>query len=293
MTPTGQHTHIFENNAAAALLIKPFNQDSFSQIQRQYHYSILWLKKGSATLKTNCNEYELRQETMMFFSPYQPFILSSSAEIVGEFIQFQADFFCIYKHDKETNCNGLLFNNLFNPPFIFIENAGYSNEFLRLLEKIKAEMNTFDSSKQEMLVAYLKIFLIHAARLKKKQEKEHEQQPLVDNHPSVLQTFKELIEAHFREKHSPRDYALMLNITAKTLGRITKMYCNKTLTELISERIIIEAQRELYLTEKSVKQIGAEVGFDDEYHFSRYFKNATGVSPAHFREKLVAFQVII
>lgn len=92
------------------------------------------------------------------------------------------------------------------------------------------------------------------------------------------------IEAHFQREHQPGFYASILNITPKALGRITKQHFNKTLTDLIAERIVIEAKRELYLTSKPVKEIANDLGFSDEFHFSRYFKNHTDVSPQSYRD---------
>jgi AraC family transcriptional activator of pobA len=46
----------------------------------------------------------------------------------------------------------------------------------------------------------------------------------------------------------------------------------KQLSSLINKRIIIEAKGELYLTDKTVKEIACELGYEDEYCFSRFFK---------------------
>ncbi|MGB3079685.1 MAG: helix-turn-helix domain-containing protein, partial [Saprospiraceae bacterium] len=43
--------------------------------------------------------------------------------------------------------------------------------------------------------------------------------------------------------------------------------------------MVIEAKRELYLTNKTVKKIAYELGYDDEYYFSRFFKTNADVSP--------------
>jgi AraC family transcriptional regulator, transcriptional activator of pobA len=51
------------------------------------------------------------------------------------------------------------------------------------------------------------------------------------------------------------------------------------LTVLISERIIIEAKRALCLTNKALKEIAYELGFDDKYYFSRFFKTSADISP--------------
>ena len=67
-------------------------------------------------------------------------------------------------------------------------------------------------------------------------------------------------------------------------AKIAKSHFNKTLTDLIAERIIIEAKRELYLTSKSVKEIAYDLGYDDEHYFSRFFKKNADVSPQLYRE---------
>jgi len=40
----------------------------------------------------------------------------------------------------------------------------------------------------------------------------------------------------------------------------------------------------LYLTNKSVKEVAYELGYDDEYYFSRFFKKNVNISPQTYRE---------
>lgn len=70
----------------------------------------------------------------------------------------------------------------------------------------------------------------------------------------------------------------------EALLKLTKNYFKKTLTDLIAERIIIEAKRELYLTNKAVKEIAYELGYEDEHYFSRFFKTNADISPQLYRE---------
>ena len=104
--------------------------------------------------------------------------------------------------------------------------------------------------------------------------------------PFILQKLKNAIEEHFKSKHSPADYAKLLYMTPKALAKITKSHFHKTLSSLINERIIIEAKRELYLTDKTVKEIAYELGYEDEYYFSRFFKVNAEVSPQMYRENV-------
>jgi YesN/AraC family two-component response regulator len=120
--------------------------------------------------------------------------------------------------------------------------------------------------------------------LKKEQQPKEASQLDENTAPFILQNLKNFIETNFRTKHSASDYADLLNITPKALAKITKNHFNKTLTNLIAERIVIEAKRELYLTNKPVKEIAYELGYDDEHYFSRFFKNNADVSPQMYRD---------
>lgn len=73
-------------------------------------------------------------------------------------------------------------------------------------------------------------------------------------------------------------------MTPQTLNRLVRTHLGKTMTKIIRERILIHAKWELLHTLRPIKEIAAEIGFDDELYFSRLFKKATGCSPTYFRE---------
>ena len=152
-----------------------------------------------------------------------------------------------------------------------------------LCEKIGAEMKNLSLAQHDLLVAYLRIFLISLSRLKMEQQPSTAVAGKESKEHHILQKLKDAIEENFRAKHSPGDYAAMLYVTTKTLAKVSKLHYNK-LSNIINERIIIEAKRELYLTNKTVNEIAYELGYKDEYYFSRFFKVNAQVSPQKYRE---------
>jgi YesN/AraC family two-component response regulator len=267
------------------LAFKLFSFESnafFDHIQRNNYYSLIWIKSGSGVLKADFSEYQFLQNSLLSFSPYQPFMLLPEDAINGIALQFHPDFFCIHKHQQEVACNGVLFNNIYQPPFILIDEKSIKT-FEMIIEQIRTEMQNPILAQTELLVSYLKIFLITASRLKIEQDTEIQKDIVNLKEPFILQSLKNAIETYYKEKHAVSEYAKILNITPKALAKITKTHLNKNLLTLISERIIIEAKRELYLTNKSVKQIAYELGYHDEYYFSRFFKTNTDVSPQTYR----------
>ncbi len=256
---------------------------AFDHVQRNNYYSLIWITKGNGKVKADFSEYDFKESTLFAFSPYQPFMFATEEHLEGIAVQFHSDFYCIHTHQREVACNGVLFNNIYEPPYTLINDITASN-FRMLLEQMKTEMQNQALAQYELLVSYLKILLITASRLKTEQQPQ-ENQILTDlKEPFILQNLKDSIERDFKIKHSPSYYADALNISSKALAKITKTHFNKTLTELISERIVIEAKRELYLTNKSVKEIAYELGYEDEHYFSRFFKTNADVSPQMYRE---------
>jgi YesN/AraC family two-component response regulator len=259
----------------------------FDHIQRNNYYSLIWFTQGSGKVKADFSEYDFIENSLFAFSPYQPFMLSGNNSTKGFALQFHPDFFCIHRHQSEVACNGVLFNNIYNQPFVSVDEVSAST-FNMLLEQMETEMQNPALAQYELLISYLKIFLITASRLKTMQEPDAHKAVTDLKEPFILQNLKEAIEKDFKTKHTASDYAKSLNISAKALAKITKSHFNKTLTDLISERIIIEAKRELYLTNKAVKEIAYELGYQDEYYFSRFFKNNADISPQMYRDTVGA-----
>ncbi|MBI3233283.1 MAG: helix-turn-helix domain-containing protein [Bacteroidetes bacterium] len=277
-------TLVNPQNGNLAFKLFTFEDGSgFDHIQRLPYYSLIWVQKGSGKAKVDFNEFDFNENTLFSFVPYQPFMLTGNSEMKGMVLNFHPDFFCIHKHQKEVACNGLLFNNIYQRPYILVDETSV-NTFNSLIGQIKVEMQNPDLAQYELLVSYLKIFIITATRLKTAQQPEPQLASAENGQPFILQTLKDTIERDFKTKHSASDYANSLNISTKALAKITKTFFNKTLTDLIAERIIIEAKRELYLTNKTVKEIAYELGYQDEYYFSRFFKTNADISPQLYRE---------
>jgi AraC-like DNA-binding protein len=277
-------TMVNPQNGTLAFKYMEFEDNShFDHIQRNNYFSLIWVTNGSGILKADFTEYDFEENSLFAFSPYQPYMFSADTNVKGIAINFHSEFFCIYKHHKEVSSHGVLYNNIYQPPFVKVDESSAAT--LKILcEQIKTEMQNPALAQHELLVSYLKILLITAARLKTQQQPEVKEILSDNKEPFILQNLKDAIEANFRTKHSPSDYAGMLYISPKALAKITKAYFNKTLSNLINERIIIEAKRELYLTNKTVKEIAYELGYEDEYYFSRFFKINADVSPQLYRE---------
>jgi len=236
---TNKNTFTLVNPETGNLAFKLFSfedNSSFDHIQRLNYYSLIWIQKGSGKVKVDFSEYDFTENQLLAFAPYQPFMLTAQEEIEGVVIHFHPDFFCIHKHHQEVACHGVLFNNIYEPPYVTID-ASAKSTLDMILEQIKTEMQNPALAQYELLISYLKIVLITASRLKK------EQQPPADTSesttPFILQNLKNYIELHYKTKHSASDYADLLHITPKALAKIAKAHFNKTLTNLISERIII------------------------------------------------------
>ncbi len=282
------HTHTLVNPTSGELAFKLYSFESihhFDHIQRLNYYSLIWIKEGSGSATIDFNTYEYSSNYLFGFSPYQPFLFNSSGITKGIIIHFHSDFFCIHKHQKEVACNGILFNNIYQPPFVVI-NDEFNITLDWILKEMEKDIIENHIALNESILSYLKLFLINSTRLKNIQNPELP--ILAEEENFTIQKLKDYIELHFKTKHAPKDYAELLNITPKAIAKISKKYFNKTLSTLIYERIIIEAKRELYLTNKSIKEIALELGYDDEFYFSRFFKKQTNISPSIYR-KTVGF----
>lgn len=97
--------------------------------------------------------------------------------------------------------------------------------------------------------------------------------------------YRALLEANFREQRNLDFYADTLAVTRARLNAACKGRTGKTASDLLHERIVIEAKRYLVYSESSVAQVAHMTGFDDPAYFNRFFTKRVGVSPGVFRKQ--------
>jgi len=267
-----------------AFKVYAFEDDEyFSSLKKYNYFSVILVTKGKGTVTADLSEYPFDSACLMSFSLYQPFKIKSEGVFQGVMVNFHPDFFCLHKHRNEVSCNGVLFNNIYDSPVTGLA-KDETELLLSVINGLKLELQSTGIAQTEALISYLKILLINASRIKIQQQQVED--PSIAKTPVILNTLKSAIEEHFTSRHSPGEYADLLNISTAALNRVSKTHFNKTLSNLISDRIIIEAKRQLYLTDKPVKQIAYELGFNDEFYFSRFFKNHVAISPQFFRDTI-------
>lgn len=285
MMPMYTYTLIDPKTGNLAFKVVTLDQHPpFDAVQRLNYYTVILITEGNGRLKADFAHHDFSGNSLLCFSPFQPFMLDV-AECKGFVLNFHPDFFCILKHHRQVACEGVLFNNIYQPPLHLLADHD-AGKLATIIADMREELQQEALAQQDLLTSLLKIFLINASRSKAAQTEGTVLQNSAAEGPFVLQKLKDAIEAHYRREHAASAYADMLNIAPKSLAKITKSYFNKTMTEMIADRIIIEAKRELYLTSKPVKTIAYELGFNDEYHFSRFFKNKATVSPQLYRNQV-------
>jgi AraC-like DNA-binding protein len=151
-----------------------------------------------------------------------------------------------------------------------------------LVSMCVAEMNTADLIQHEMLLVLLKRLIVNVTRMARK---ESFSEPVPDDKYNLMRKFSLLVEGHFRQQHAVSYYADRLNKSPKTLSNLFAL-AGTSPSQIIQERILIEAKRLLSYSSKSAKEIAYELGFEDAAYFSAYFKKHVAQSPLEFRNDL-------
>lgn len=100
---------------------------------------------------------------------------------------------------------------------------------------------------------------------------------------AVFEGFMALIDAHFLEHWKVSQYAAALSISERALRRICRAVMGASPTEILQQRMMDEAKRQLLIAEKTISEISYELGFSDPSHFTKYFAKRSGMSPSAYR----------
>lgn len=175
---------------------------------------------------------------------------------------------------------------------------GYqSNEALHLSErertivldcfsKIEYELqHAVDKHSKMLIVSNIELFLNYCIRFYDRQFITRDKA-----HSGIMERFEKLFNEYF-ETEKPQSLGLPsvsycaneLNISANYFGDLVKKETGKSAQECIHEKLIGIAKERIFDINKSIGEIAFGLGFKYPQHFTRLFKQKTGMSPNEFR----------
>lgn len=256
-------------------------QGQVDEPHRHNYYTVIYVQEGAGHHLIDFKSYPLENHSVFFVSPGQVHQVYPSSRPKGWVITFSKEFLQHNHISEDFIAEINLFNSFEERPPIHLDEP--IRQKIDLLMPLMEEAYEIDMPHQiAALSAYLKLFLLYCNQvcvLARTQT-----QPNDSGH-LLLKTFKELVTQHFRQWHKTSDYAERMHISPRYLNQVVKSLIGQTAKEVIQEKIILNAKRELRYTGKSVKEIAFELGFEDPLYFSSFFKTCTDLSPSAFRAK--------
>ncbi|MEN0053831.1 MAG: AraC family transcriptional regulator [Mucilaginibacter sp.] len=260
--------------------LKKTNTDLLSIPIQFPEYTILFIPEGEGIYHADFGSFNFKGPVILFSTPLQLIYIEQSKPTPVSMLQFHTDFYCIEYHRTEVACNGSLFSNIHNQPFINLTEKdvqGFEHLLNDIAEEFKQEIPS-----EIVLGAYLELFLAKSSSIRAKSIDDADKPKEKDDQ---MEHFRQLLDEHYLTLHKPNDYAQLLSMSPNNFSKRSSRYFKKTPTQLIHERIVLEAKKQLHLTRQSIKEIAYALKFEDEFYFSRFFKKITKISPQAFRAK--------
>ncbi|MDR2234746.1 MAG: AraC family transcriptional regulator [Chryseobacterium sp.] len=240
--------------------------ENFHDVHRHNFFEIIWFREvyGNSRLELDFESYKLENNQICIIAPGQAFNMKLAGE-EGYAMAISREIFNEACDIESVLTGGEL------PFFLDPKNEETCSTIISLMEQ-----EYKGNSRTELLKAYLKAFCIIIG------EQINPQEPL-QNDRQRIQELIGLIEKHYIVHKETAFYAEKLTISTHHLNDIVRLLRGTTVKKMISQRLILEAKRELSFGALSVKEIAFKLGFNDASYFSRFFKKHTGQNPDCFK----------
>lgn len=246
---------------------------------RHSYQEIIWIRQGAVQHLLDDELAEYPADTVLIIPKGRIHALLPAPDCRGAAIRFTEEFLPTPSH--------LLFSQFIGRTALQLDHAQADciTSYFSLLhsEYHHADPYNLQAARHLLsaLVAKLEEFRLVDARLVP-----HD----VNSTLCIWNRFNSIIEEKFTTEHGVRYYAAELGVSPRKLGEVVRLYTGKYVSEIIDDRLIVEAKRLIIFSNRTIKEIAFDLGFEEHSYFSKVFKKITGHTPSGFKKKTLPTQ---
>lgn len=278
------YVYLDKNNAIPFFIEieKDWSQQSISRPHRHAYHEIIWVRAGTGMHLIDGRPVQIVPNSVSLIAQGQVHAFLEADQIQGYTMGFDDSFL-----SSESTSASLSFRTMFNylyeqQTFAIPDDEQQIGD--RLLELIVHEFLVAQKSESYTVLRHLVCaFLAQIERIQRLSQRQRI--AITSSQEQIYHAFLQLLEEHVCHQHSVSFYAHALNRSPAQLNQILQEMVAKTTKRMILERLILEARRKLQFTDLSVKEVVASLGFRDQFHFSKLFKQEIGFTPLEYREQ--------
>jgi AraC family transcriptional activator of pobA len=249
----------------------------YNKPSRSAGFEILWIRKGAGSLIVDGVSTRLEEHAVYFLMPGRVRVLDWHGDTDVCIIHFSPQFL------TAPDNRSLFFSDFYGD---FIKLAALAvdedtlGEMQELIIKMKKEFHQYSVTRPAILQNLLNLYLIYFSANIVIPSPE-----MVSNHNRVLvNKFLCLVKDSYKRNKFVSDYASRLHVTPNYLNEVVKKVSGSSARHHIKQCILTEAKNLALYSGLSMKEIAANLGFEDPCHFSKFFKNSLGINFSSFKK---------
>jgi|EndMetStandDraft_4_1072995.scaffolds.fasta_scaffold55465_3 AraC family transcriptional activator of pobA len=248
------------------------------QHRHEHFFQMLQIRGGTGDAMIGDVLYRLEAGTLVFIPEKVSHGFRFSRNIDGQVITMISDRLPLHASDSQR-----LRTFVAKPRVLQLAGDNPDSPHITAtLDRIEAELAAGFGARYGLIESYLTVVLTLACGFETSLQVED---PAGNRDAARIARLNQLIGAHFREHLPVEFYARELGVSVTHLNRITKAQTGRTMNELLSDKIISQAKRDLVFTFLTAQEIAYALGFADPAYFTRFFAREAGETPRQFRER--------
>lgn len=255
---------------------------SFAKTVEPYHlnfYDITLIKSGHGSFWLDDQQYTIKSNQVLFTTPGQVrrwFV----EELQGVCLFFPAEFLLSH-FNNPLLLHQLRYFHTTSSPIDMVLSEEQSNHLQNRLFAMRDEIANLKTDSDMLLRCIAHEVMICLNRWYAECHGNASDSGL---NPTIIK-FRQLLESHFYKYHNVNHYAALIGVTPGHLNVLCKTQLNRSVSELITDRIYLEAKRKLVHSTMDIDSLSEALGFSSTSYFCRAFKRYCSATPLQYRKQ--------